>query len=336
MPADVLATAARWLAGRHRVALATVLRTWGSSPCPAGSLLVVNDAGTFEGSVSGGCVETAVIEAARDIMATGVPRVLEFGVTDERAWEVGLACGGSVRILVQALGADGGLSRERLARLQAAREGGTPVVMLTGVPNGAVRLFEPGATGKASLAEVEWVAAEQALQDDRCDLVTVGGGEVFIQPFLRPLRLVIVGAVHIAQHLAAQAGGCGHAVTLIDPRTTFADPARFPGVDLRTDWPDVALAALQPDRRTAVVVLSHDPKLDDVALAAALRSPACYIGALGSRKNHAARLARLREQGFHDADLARIHGPVGLDIGAASPAEIAIAIMAELIHTLRR
>lgn len=335
MPVEALRVARDWIAGGHRVAHATVVRTWGSSPCPPGSRLVINDAGAFEGSVSGGCVEAAVIEAAGGVMARGTPVMLEFGITDERAWEVGLACGGTVRIFVQALGAPPGLPVAVLDRMLAARDGGAPMLLLTTLGNGAVSAWNPDA-GNAALTGDERAAATRALQNNRCELLTGPAGEVFLQPFQRPLRLVVIGAVHIAQHLAHLAAGCGHDVTIIDPRSSFADPARFPGVDLLTGWPDGVLSVLEPDRRTAVVVLSHDPKLDDPALAAALRSGAYYIGALGSRRNHAARLARLRGLGFADADLARIHGPVGLDIGAAAPAEIAIAIMAELIQSLRK
>lgn len=328
MPADVLETARDWARAGRAVALATVVRTWGSSPCPPGSVLVVDSAGHFAGSVSGGCVETAVIDAAGEVISTGRARALVFGITDERAWEVGLACGGTVRIFVQAIGARG-ISIPLLERMISARSGGTPLVLVTEIPSG---VQYDAASGDAGIRD----AVERALQADRCELLSREGRELFVQVFHRRPRLVIVGAVHIAQHLAAQALACGYGVTVVDPRAAFADADRFPGMELRTDWPDSAVTALDPDRRTAVVVLSHDPKLDDPALAAALRSEACYIGALGSRKNHAARLARLREKGVSDADLARIHGPAGLDIGASSPAEIAVAILAEIIQALRK
>ena len=161
------------------------------------------------------------------------------------------------------------------------------------------------------------------------------GAEWFLNPFNPPLRLILVGAVHIAQPLAEIAALTGYDVTVVDPRTSFASPERFPGMKLMTDWPDEAMTALAPDARTAIVTLTHDPKLDDPALQAALKSPAFYVGALGSKKTHAARIARLTEAGFAERDIARIHGPVGLSIGAKSPAEIATSIMAEITETLR-
>jgi len=335
MIGDILDIARNWLNDGRRVALATVVGTWGSSPCPAGSQLVVAEDGQFAGSVSGGCVETAVIESAQKAIKSGTPELLQFGVSNERAWEVGLACGGTVQIYVQALSGAGGMSRDLLQRILAAQGAGKPMALLTDMPGGAHRLLaldEPAGWG---ISAEETAAVGAAARSDRCGVFAGPAGDVFIQVFNPPPRVIIVGAVHVAQQLATQAQACGYGVTIVDPRTTFAAADRFPGMVLRTVWPDQAMAALKPDRRTAVVALSHDPKLDDPALAAALRSEAFYIGALGSRKNHAARLARLREQGFNDADLDRIHGPVGLNIGASSPAEIAVSIMAEIIKTLR-
>ena len=178
--------------------------------------------------------------------------------------------------------------------------------------------------------------AVQALQTDRCVRRDVQGQDWFVQPFNAPLRLIIIGAVHIAQHLAGYALSCGYEVVVADPRPAFASAARFPGVTLNTEWPDYALEILAPDRRTALVTLTHDPKLDDPALQVALRSPAFYIGALGSRKTQAARVARLQEAGLGETEIARLNAPVGLDIGARSPAEIAISVMAEITQTLRK
>ena len=335
MSSEVLNIARNWLDDGRRVALATVVGTWGSSPCPAGSQLVVAEGGQFAGSVSGGCVETAVIESAQKVMTTGMPELLEFGITNERAWEVGLACGGTVRIHVQALADAGGMPRDLLDRILAGQQTSTPMALLTSLGKGAQRLVALDDPAGWGVSEPESAALRSAALSDRCGVLTSGSGEIFIQVFNPPPRVVIVGAVHVAQQLAALAQACGYAVTVVDPRTAFAAADRFPGVALRTDWPDQAMAALKPNGRTAVVVLSHDPKLDDPALVAALRSEAFYIGALGSRKNHAARVARLREQGFDDSDLNRIHGPVGLDINASSPAEIAVSIMAEIIQSLR-
>ena len=223
-----------------------------------------------------------------------------------------------------------------LRRVLAARDAGRPTVLATHLASGRQALLESGAwDGDLALDSPARQAAEAALAGDRSRVVETAEGPVFVEIHNPPLRCVIVGAVHIAQPLARMAALAGYAVTIVDPRSAFASEERFPGVELSTDWPDEALEVLRPDRRTAIVTLTHDPKIDDPALVAALRSEAFYIGALGSRKTHASRCARLREQGFGDADFARIHGPVGLSIGALSPAEIAVSILAQIVATLR-
>jgi xanthine dehydrogenase accessory factor len=216
-----------------------------------------------------------------------------------------------------------------LTELRAARAARRPVVLATWIDGGAQLLLTPRSSHP--LAE----AAARALARDQADVVDSDRGPVFLEPHNPPRRLLLVGAVHIAQPLAAMGGLAGFAVTVVDPRTAFATEARFPGVPLVTRWPDEALAELAPDARTAVVTLTHDPKLDDPALLAALASPAFYVGCLGSRKTHAGRLARLREAGVAAEQLERLRGPVGLRIGAASPAEIAVSILAEVIAALR-
>lgn len=232
------------------------------------------------------------------------------------------------------------MTPEILAALRAARVAGRPVALVTHIGSGAQRLVGTEQEhGTLPLPPADLAAARTALADDRSGLLDGEAGRLFVHVYNPPLRLIIVGAVHIAQPLVGMAQLAGYAVTLVDPRRAFATDARFPGLDLRSDWPDEALNALRPDRRTAVVTLTHDPKLDDPALLAALRSPAFYIGALGSRRTHAARLDRLRQGGLGqgglgEAELARIHGPVGLPIGAKSPAEIALSILAQitLVH----
>jgi xanthine dehydrogenase accessory factor len=179
-------------------------------------------------------------------------------------------------------------------------------------------------------------AVEQAWREDRSTTIETAAGPAFLQVFNPPLRLVIVGAVHIAQALAPMAGLMGYAVTVVDPRRSFATDARFPAVTLIGEWPDEAMQSLAPDRRTAVVTLTHDPKLDDPALDVSLRSEAFYIAALGSRRTHAGRVERLRALGHDDAAIARIHGPAGLDIGAVSPAEIAVSVLAQMTAVLRK
>jgi xanthine dehydrogenase accessory factor len=218
------------------------------------------------------------------------------------------------------------LKRALLDELLLEARAKRPVVLATELSSGAQQLHRPGSAA-GPLAE----AVERALRRDEAQRVE----DWFFQPFNPPLRLLVVGAVHVAQPLVAMARLTGYEVVIVDPREAFASAARFPEVTLRSEWPDRALEQLAPDARTAVVTLTHDPKLDEPALGVALRSPAFYIGALGSRKTHAARLERLRALGLGDELLARIHAPVGLAIGARSPAEIAVSILAEMTQRLR-
>lgn len=217
-----------------------------------------------------------------------------------------------------------------LAALQEARAARRPVVLATRLDDGTQYLL-PAADAPAALAE----AAAGALEADRSGTVTLGGETWFLHVHGTPFRLVVVGAVHIAQALVPMAAGLGYEVTVVDPRRAFAAPDRFPATALSTDWPDEALDALAPDRRTAVITLTHDPKLDDPALDRALRSEAFYVGALGSRKTHAARLGRLRELGHDEPALARIRGPIGLPIGAVTAPEIALSVLAEIVAVRR-
>ena len=217
---------------------------------------------------------------------------------------------------------------EQLLRDRAAKRA---VALATNLVTGTEQLLYALDDAQTELAQ----QARIALREDKARTVETPEGEVFINVFNPPLRLLIAGAVHIAQPLARMAALAGYNVTIIDPRRAFATQERFPGVTLLTEWPDAGVAELKPDARTAIVTLTHDPKLDDAALGAALNSDSFYIGCLGSKKTHAARLERLRLAGFEDAALARIHGPVGLAIGAKSPAEIAISILAQLTSALR-
>lgn len=329
----VVAQALAWRASGRKVALATVARTWGSSPRPAGSKLAVNDATEFVGSVSGGCIEGAVIQEALEIMDSGVSRVLAFGVTDEAAWDVGLACGGSIEIFVEAVTppVGRGIARATLEGLLEARRAKQPIVLITPLDGGPHRLAPVDASS------VEPLAAQiaEVARRDQAEVVDTAAGPRLLEPQLPPLRLIIVGAVHVAQPLAEMARLAGFAVTIVDPRRAFATSARFPNQALVVRWPDAAVAELAPDVRTAVVTLTHDPKLDDPALLAALATPAFYVGCLGSQKTHASRRARLGEQGVAARALDRLHGPVGLRINARTPSEIAVSILGEIIASLR-
>lgn len=225
----------------------------------------------------------------------------------------------------------------QLSLLLRARTEKKPTVLVTELAGGGQLLSINGeTTGDLEANDAILAEIARALADDRSRTVDIGDGHYFIQVFNPPRRMIVVGAVHIAQSLVPMAAIAGFAVTVVDPRGAFATELRFPGVTLSQEWPDDAMEALAPDRRTAIVTLTHDPKLDDPALAIALRSDAFYIGALGSRRTHGRRLERLRELGFADRALDRIHGPIGLDIGATSPAEIAISILGEVTETLHR
>lgn len=316
---DLPALALDWHQQGRGVAIATVVQTWGSAPRAVGSQLVIDAEGAMEGSVSGGCVEGAVIVDAIEALSDGAPRLLEFGVSDDEAFAVGLACGGEIKVLVEPVGT--ALPVPVLEELVTARAQAAPVAYVTDLQSGGPKLAGVDAYPDRFCLD------RSGLEPD---------GRTFVAIHNPPLRMIIVGAVHIAQPLVSMARACGYAPTLIDPRAAFGSAARFPGETILDDWPDEALAALKPDARTAVVTLTHDPKLDDPAIMAALRTDVFYLGCLGSTRTHAKRVARLTDAGFAPADIARIHAPVGMDIGGRQPAEIAVSVMAEVIATLRK
>lgn len=302
------------------VAVATVVETWGAAPRPVGAQLAINNDAEMIGSVSGGCVEGAVVAEALDLLESGQCKVLEFGVADENAFAVGLTCGGRIRVMVEPVGLGDGPSLEMIETLVAKRAKREPVAYVVDIES-----WESSLSGPQDQALAEVFAGEKSMMLD----------SQFVGLHLPPLRLVIVGAVHIAQPLVQMAQQTGYDVTIVDPRDSFGSAARFPDVTLVNDWPDGALAAHGLDARTAVVTLTHDPKLDNPAIAAALNSDVFYLGCLGSKKTHAKRVVTLTESGFSEQQIGRIHGPVGMDIGAKSPAEIAVSILAEITLRLR-
>ena len=306
-----------WHLAERGAALATVVETWGSAPRRVGSQLAVSGTGEMAGSVSGGCVEGAVVTEALEALEDGAPRMLEFGVSDGDAFAVGLACGGTIRVLVQPVGE--AFAPDLLQELVTARADRVAVAAIS------------DAEGRVS--EVTQQGYPERFRMDRSGFEEDGR---FVAVHNPPLRLAVVGAVHIAQTLVPMARATGFDPVVIDPRDSFASPERFPDTRILSDWPDEAVAEVGLDARTALVLLTHDPKLDDPALEAALAGTCFYIGALGSTRTHAKRLDRMREKGFDEAALARIHGPVGLDIGAANPAEIAVSILAEMVQVLRK
>jgi len=273
----------------------------------------------MEGSVSGGCVEGAVVIEAMDAVQTGEAKMLEFGVSDDEAFAVGLACGGRIRVLLEPVGA--ALPEPLLADLVAARAARRPVAYITDTDHGKSRLAGPD---ESHLAE-RFAKDHSGME-----------GSEYIAIHNPPLRMIVVGAVHIAQALLPMARMAGYDPILVDPRPAFGSEARFEGQKIIEDWPDEALAAIGLDTRTAVVTLTHDPKLDDPAIHAALGSDVFYLGCLGSKRTHAKRVARLREAGVAQERIDKIHAPVGLDIGGRGPGEIAVSIMAQITQTLRR
>lgn len=310
-------TALQWHRDGVGAALATVVQTWGSAPRRVGAQLAVGGDGRIEGSVSGGCVEGAVIVEALEAIDDGQHRILEFGVSDDDAFAVGLACGGTIRILVEPVGPALPVDMlEALVQLRATR---TALAYEVNTSTGDRRLVRGGYPDRMRMDR-------SGFEED---------GVTFVAVHNPPLRLIVVGAVHIAQALVPMARIAGYDPVLIDPRDAFAARDRFPGETILRDWPDEAVAQLGLDPRTALVLLTHDPKLDDPALQAALAADVFYIGALGSTRTHAKRVDRMTAAGFTEAQIARIHGPVGLDIGAAGPAEIAVSILAQMTGVLR-
>ncbi|MCD2316354.1 XdhC family protein [Sphingomonas sp. IC-11] len=295
---SVLSAAQSWKGAR--MALATVVSTWGSAPRPRGSHMLVHEDGRFEGSVSGGCVEGDILDTAARVIAGSPFAVRKYGVADASAWEVGLPCGGEISVMVQPVSAEG-FDPELFDRIVEARSEGQPLTVTTDL-----------STGHSDLRPVET-------------------GEIFANRYDPPRRLIVVGAVQIAQSLVGLARTLGIETVVVDPRGRFLTEERFPDTTLDDRWPDEAVEAYKPGSSTAVVTLSHDTKIDDPALVAALAANTGYVGALGSRKSHAARLQRLTEAGVSPEDLARIDGPVGLDIGAIGPAEIALSIAGAMV-----
>jgi xanthine dehydrogenase accessory factor len=322
---EAIEAARAWLDELSRIALATVVRTWGSSPVPVGGQLAVASDERFEGSVSGGCIEAEVIFEAMDVISTGRPKLLEFGITNETAWRAGLPCGGRIEIYVEALvaGRDGAY----LDAVLEARATRSPLVVRTALSNGSRELFDARATLTGDVAD--------CLKSGQSRIVDAPEGRAFLHALTPAVHVIIVGATHIGQLLSDLVRRIGWNVSIVDPRSAFATEDRFGGIARHTEWPEASLKALTLDRHTAVVALTHVGQIDDEALVAALGSRCFYVGALGSQRNHAGRVERLRTAGLKEADIARIRAPIGLAIGAKGPEEIAVAILAEIVKDRR-
>ncbi|HME82508.1 MAG TPA: XdhC/CoxI family protein [Candidatus Eremiobacteraceae bacterium] len=326
---DILETIERWHAQGERFALATVIRVDGSAPRDEGATMLIADSGKIAGSVSGGCVEGAVVDEARSVLAGGPPKIVRYGINKDMMWDVGLSCGGAINVFIA-----------RFEGPPQSAEIKRPLVLATVVRGpshvGAKRtvdaLTATGSTGAPGLDAGIDELARAALARGTAKTAAVGAHEVFVVPLLPDPRLIIVGAVHIAAALCELAARSGFAVTVVDPRERLNNRERFPSARrLVIGWPEDELPALEPDENTYVAVLTHDEKFDDPTLAYVLRRPVRYVGAIGSRKTQAARRARLERDGFPAAVIDAVHAPIGLDIGAQSPEEIAVAILAEMI-----
>jgi xanthine dehydrogenase accessory factor len=335
---DVLREYERFRREGTPVGRAVVTAVWGSAPRPAGASLLVAADGRMAGSVSGGCVESAAAAAVLEVLAGGKPRVERYGVSNETAWEVGLSCGGTIALLLEPS------VRREIVEAAAGRGGiviGTVVGGGAAVGTGIVLRPEEGKADTADgllqrLVPELLPAAGRALAAEAGTVVQAGTGEqqveVFLEVFPRQPRLVVFGGVHIAAELVALARRMGFYTAVADGRAAFLTRERFPDADeLILAWPEEAFARTGLDASTYVCLLSHDPKFDEPALRLALRSPARYIGAIGSRKTQADRRRRLQEAGFTPEEIGRIHGPIGLDLGGRGAAETALAILAEMM-----
>src|SRR5260370_23349633 len=301
---EVRSELGEWRKAGEDIALATVVETWGSSPRPLGSKMVVTRSGKMAGSVSNGCIEGAVFEEAQKVLKSRTPKIAAFGVADDVAFEVGLACGGHIEVFVEPLSP----AHEQLIAMLQRNETAT---LRTNLVTGEADLVEGWTPSGSELAHRE--------------------GDLLVEPFRRPAHLVIIGAIHVAIPLHRRAKLMGYRVTVVDARAKFATKERFPEADeLVVDWPDEAIAKLVIDNSSYVVILTHDPKFDLPALRSVLTKDAGYIGAIGSRKTNQNRFDALRAEGFTEEQLARVHGPIALDLGSRGAEETARGVMAEI------
>ena len=313
---EILSELERWRVRGDRIAMARVVATRRSAPRPVGSKLIVSASGELAGSVSGGCVESEVVEAAREVLGGGGPRLVTFGISDDLALSVGLPCGGEIDVWIDEP------DPELLGRLAEITRAERRAVFFVDLGDGTERLVLDG----------DNEVADELIRSGHSKVVELHGRRVFADVFGPPPRLFVYGAVDTADALCAAASAIGWRTIAADARSRFATPERLPNADeIIVAWPDEALATVQPDHTTAIVVLTHDDKFDLPLLTGALETDAYYIGALGSRRNQERRRERLLEAGVDEADLARISGPAGLDVGAHTPAETAVSMLAEIM-----
>ncbi|HLJ82960.1 MAG TPA: XdhC/CoxI family protein [Candidatus Eremiobacteraceae bacterium] len=331
---DIIELAAAWSAAGQKVALATVVRVDGSAPRGEGAKMIVSDAGRIAGSVSGGCVEAAVAEAAQAVFDGSPPRIENFGISRAMAWDVGLTCGGSIDVMIEKLP---DLETLRTVFTRGSRAALCTPFAESGFKNGQKAVVFADGRMQGSCGDPDFdaalaVAAREQIEQGSSRTRSVFDCDVFIDVGVQKDRLIIVGAVHIAAALCELAARAGFSVTVIDPRERLNHAERFPlAVSLLVGWPEDVLEGLALDDDTYVAILSHDEKFDDPSIRIALRATPRYIGAIGSKKTHAARRERLAQFGFTNDAIDRVRAPIGLDIGAQTPEEIAVAVLAEMI-----
>ena len=322
---DIWVNANKYLKKGKRFAIATVISTWGSSPRPVGSQMLVTSDNVIIGSVSGGCIENSVIHELIEIINGALPKVMHFGVGDEKAWEVGLTCGGEISVYIEDDKSIGKLFSKMISSIKSREE----FTILKNIKSHENFLYFQtknkicGVHKNNSVKDFHFQDIEKGISKDK---------QWFVNSYLPETKIVIVGAVHITQYLENLCNICGFSLDIIDPRETFATKKRFKIGKLINQWPDEYFQENTIDSNTAIVTLTHDPKLDDPAIYNALNSSAFYIGCLGSRKTHSSRVDRLKKRGFTQKDIERIKGPVGLNIFAKKPSEIAISIIAQIIQ----
>lgn len=341
---DILHEIRTWIEERKPFALATVIGTWGSSPRQVGSAMAVSEDMRIAGSVSGGCVENEVIEAALDVLKNNRVRVLEFGVSDDKAWSVGLSCGGTIKVFVEKHFAfsRNPVEQEIWDRLTHAIDDNDPIMLLKKLSedeDAFNRHLLVSADGGhwgdwGALSEKAKSVALTLYHQRKSEITQIERQEVFVQVFSRKPTLLIIGGSHISIPLVKFAHELNFETVVIDPRKVFASKERFPlqPGKLIAGWPQEVLPDIDLNEDIYAVLLTHDPKIDDEALKILLRSNVAYIGALGSAKTHEKRCARLKENGFSDEEISRIHGPVGLNINASTPHEIALSIIGQVVE----
>ncbi|MEL6534368.1 MAG: XdhC family protein [Bacteroidota bacterium] len=333
---DILPQIRERLQQSQELAMATVVRTWRSAPRPVGSALVVNGEGDMIGSVSGGCVEKSVVNRALKVLGGGASELVHYGVSNDDAWEVGLSCGGKVDVFIERFLGSGSEGEQDLwQQLDQDIANNRGVVLAREVGSGERRfaLVYADGTTAGDLPSTVKTEAIKALEARESQILDGAEGQWFLQAFPEKPQMLLIGSAHITSELIHLASLYGFATHVIDPRDTFATKTDYPTEpdSLTVAWPQEVLPGLALNANTYAVILSHDPKIDDEALKILLREPVGYIGALGSKKTHAKRVARLTEAGFSDEELARIYAPIGLPINARLPQEIALSVMAEII-----